>query len=43
MSTFAAFNQPAIDAVTHWRFAPGTYRGQVVDTYFELTIRFKLN
>ena len=43
MSTFGAFNQPAIDAVTQWRFAPGSYRGQVVDTYFELTIRFKLN
>jgi protein TonB len=41
-STFAAFNQPAIDAVTQWRFAPGTYRGQVVLTYFELTVRFNL-
>lgn len=41
-STFAAFNQPAIDAVTQWRFAPGTYRGQLVDTYFELTIKFAL-
>jgi len=41
-STFAAFNQPAIDAVSQWRFAPGTYRGQVVLTYFELTVRFNV-
>jgi protein TonB len=41
-STFAIFNQPAIDAVQRWRFAPGSYRGQIVDTYFELTVRFNV-
>ncbi|HKO58455.1 MAG TPA: energy transducer TonB, partial [Thermoanaerobaculia bacterium] len=35
-SSFAAFNQPAIDAVSQWRFAPGTLHGHPVDTYFEL-------
>jgi protein TonB len=39
-TTMAIFNQAAIDAVRQWRFAPGSYRGQVVDTYFELTVRF---
>jgi protein TonB len=41
-STLGIFNQPAIDAVTQWRFAPGTYRGKTVDTYFELTVRFNV-
>lgn len=39
-TTMAIFNQAAIDAVRQWRFAPGSYRGQVVDTYFELTVKF---
>ena len=40
-SSFAAFNQPALDALQHWRFAPGSFRGKAVDTWFELTIRFQ--
>ena len=43
MSTHQVFNQAATDAVQRWTFAPGTYRGQVVDTYFQLTIKFHLN
>ncbi|MBV9497481.1 MAG: energy transducer TonB [Acidobacteria bacterium] len=39
-SSFAAFDQPALDAVNQWRFAPGTLHGTAVDTYFELTITF---
>ena len=39
-STFAAFNQPALDALRQWKFAPGSMRGKPVDTWFELTIRF---
>ena len=39
-STFPVFNQPVIDALRQWTFAPGTLHGQPVDTYFELTIRF---
>jgi TonB family protein len=41
-STFTAFNQPALDAMQRWTFAPGTLRGQPVDTYFELTITFHI-
>jgi protein TonB len=41
-STFNVFDQPALDALQRWTFAPGTLRGQPVDTYFELTIRFTL-
>ena len=29
------------DAVERWTFAPGTLRGQSVETYFELTVTFK--
>jgi protein TonB len=41
-STFSAFEQPAIDAVQQWLFAPGTLNGQAVDTIFELTVRFQV-
>lgn len=39
-STFPAFNQPVLEALQQWTFAPGTLHGQPVDTYFELTITF---
>jgi len=39
-SSFPLFNQPVIDALRQWTFAPGTLHGQPVDTYFELTITF---
>ncbi len=41
-STFSAFEQPAIDAVQQWLFAPGTLKGEAVDTIFELTVRFQV-
>jgi len=41
-STFGAFEQPAIDAVQQWLFAPGTLNGQAVDTIFELRVRFRV-
>jgi hypothetical protein len=41
-SSFGAFEQPAIDAVRQWVFAPGTLNGQAVDTIFELTVRFQV-
>ncbi|MEO8036491.1 MAG: energy transducer TonB, partial [Acidobacteriota bacterium] len=41
-STFAAFDQPALDAVQQWRFVPGSLRGHSVDTFFELTVTFSL-
>jgi periplasmic protein TonB len=41
-SSFAAFEQPAIDAVRQWIFAPGTLKGQAVDTIFQLTVKFQV-
>jgi protein TonB len=41
-SSFGAFEQPAIDAVRQWLFAPGTLNGQPVDTIFQLTVRFQV-
>lgn len=41
-SSFAAFNESVLDAVRQWTFTPGTLRGQPVDTYFELTVRFQV-
>ena len=41
-SSFAAFNQPALDAVRQWRFLPGTMRGKPVDTIFDLTVTFTI-
>lgn len=41
-STFEAFEQPAVDAVRQWIFAPGTLHGQPVDTIFELTVSFRV-
>jgi len=40
-SSHPFFNDPAIAALRQWRFAPGVFRGQPVDTYFELTIKFQ--
>ena len=41
-STFAAFDQPAIDAVRQWLFIPGTLHSKSVDTIFELTVSFRV-
>jgi protein TonB len=41
-SSWAPFNQSVIDAVQQWTFAPGTLRGEPVDTWFELTVRFEV-
>ena len=41
-SSFAAFEQPAIDAVQQWLFTPGTLNGQPVDVIFELTVKFQV-
>ncbi|HEX3582736.1 MAG TPA: TonB family protein [Thermoanaerobaculia bacterium] len=40
-SSFGAFNAPVLNALQQWRFAPGSFRGKAVDTWFELTIRFQ--
>lgn len=39
-SSFAAFDQPAIDAVQKWVFTPGSLHGEPVDTIFDLTVQF---
>lgn len=36
------FNAETIKAVTQWRFTPGSYRGQAVDVYFDLTVNFTI-
>jgi len=41
-SNFAAFEQPALDAVQQWQFAPGTRGGQPVDVQFELRVTFQI-
>ena len=41
-SSFAAFDQPAMDAVQKWTFAPGTLHGQSIDTIFQLTVVFQV-
>jgi len=41
-SSFTAFDQPAVDAVQKWVFAPGTLHGQPVDTIFQLTVVFQV-
>ncbi len=41
-STMSLFNQSAIDAVQQWQFAPGSLKGQAVDTIFDLTVTFKV-
>lgn len=42
-SSFPAFNEPVIDAMQQWRFAPGSLNGRAVDTVFELTVKFSVN
>ncbi|MEA2328097.1 MAG: hypothetical protein QOE68_3056, partial [Thermoanaerobaculia bacterium] len=41
-SSFAAFEQPALDAVQQWVFSPGSLHGQPVDTIFDLTVTFQV-
>lgn len=42
VSSFPAFEAPAVRALAQWTFTPGSLRGTPVDTYFELTVRFNL-
>lgn len=41
--SFAAFEQPALDAVRQWVFSPGTLGGKPVDTIFDLTVTFQVH
>ena len=42
-SSFAGFEQSALDAVQKWRFVAGSLHGKPVDTYFDLTITFTVH
>lgn len=42
-SSFAAFEQPALDAIHGWKFSPGTLNGRPVNVQFNLTVTFQLN
>lgn len=42
-SSFGAFEQPALDAVQQWVFAPGTRDGQPVNVEFELRVTFQIH
>ena len=41
-SSWPPFNEAVLTALQQWTFAPGTMRGQPVDTYFELTVKFQV-
>lgn len=41
-SSSPIFEQSALDAVRQWTFAPGSYHGRPVDTYFDLTVTFTI-
>jgi len=41
-SSFGAFEQPTLDAVQQWLFAPGTLDGKPVDVMFELKVTFEM-
>ncbi|HUP43936.1 MAG TPA: TonB family protein [Thermoanaerobaculia bacterium] len=41
-SSWPPFNQSVLDAIRQWTFAPGTMHGRPVDTWFELTVTFRV-
>lgn len=41
-TTHGGFNNSVLEAVREWTFVPGTLRGEPVDTWFELTVSFKM-
>jgi len=42
-SSFRAFEEPVMQALPQWRFAPGSLNGRAVDTVYELTVKFTLS
>ena len=43
VSAMAPFNDAVVATVQRWRFTPGSLRGQAVDSYLDLTVRFTVN
>jgi periplasmic protein TonB len=41
-SSFPPFNDAVLSALRQWTFAPGMMHGQPVDTWFELTVTFRV-
>ena len=39
----APFNDAVVATVQRWRFTPGSLRGQAVESYLDLTVRFSVN
>lgn len=39
-TTHAAFNDSVLDALQQWRYRPGSYRGQTVETFLDVTVNF---
>lgn len=42
-ASMAPFNEAVISTVKTWRFTPGAYNGQAVESYLNLTVRFGVN
>ena len=41
-SSYPPFNESVLDAIRQWTFAPGSMRGQPIDTWFELKVTFNV-
>jgi len=42
-SSMPPFNDSVMNAVQQWRYKPGAYRGQAVDTYLTVSVTFGVN
>jgi protein TonB len=42
VSSMPPFNASVLEAIKQWKFTPGTLRGQPVETYLDLNVRFEV-
>ena len=42
-ASMSPFNDAVVATVQRWRFTPGSLRGQAVESYLDLTVRFSVN
>lgn len=42
VSSMPPFNASVLEAIKQWKFTPGSLRGQAVETYLELNVRFEV-